>query len=298
MEFQIWQIVALVGTGLFAGVLGGLLGVGGSIIMIPGMQIILGPNQHLYQASAMMVNVAVAVPSARRHYRSGVVLGPIVRWLIPAAIVGVVVGVFVSNIEAFAGRYSVRLGKIFAIFLAYVVVYNVWRVAQHKKVMPAMDNEAARRVPPALTALVGAGMGFVAGLLGIGGGALAVPAQQIFLRLPLKNAIGNSALTMVFSAIIGAIYKNATLGSHHYQFSQSVLIAAMLIPSAFIGGGIGARLTHALPRLPVRIAFMLLMVAAAWKMWNIKPRSAPRPDESRPPATAPADPAPSTAVDT
>jgi len=130
-------------------------------------------------------------------------------------------------------------------------------------------------------------MGFTAGLLGVGGGALAVPLQQVLLRMPLKNAIANSACTMVFSAIIGAIYKNATLGQHQLQLSQSLLIAATLVPSAFVGGYVGAQLTHRLPNQPVRLVFLLLMVVAAWKMWTVQPRGRP----VRPPGTQPARPA-------
>ena len=64
-------IAAVLATGLIAGVLGGMLGVGGSVIMIPGLTLVLGYDQHLYQASAMVANVAGAVPAALRHHRAG-----------------------------------------------------------------------------------------------------------------------------------------------------------------------------------------------------------------------------------
>jgi len=76
-----YSVLALIG--LAAGALGGLLGIGGSIIMIPALAIFLGDDQHLYQAAAMVVNIAVALPAAIRHKRAGAlrdflnnVLGP------------------------------------------------------------------------------------------------------------------------------------------------------------------------------------------------------------------------------
>jgi uncharacterized membrane protein YfcA len=121
----------------------------------------------------------------------------------------------------------------------------------------------------ALSLALCCGMGLAAGLTGIGGGALAVPMQQVFLRMPLRKAIANSACTIVFSAIIGSIYKNVTLPFvHHIAVWESVLIALTLIPAAFIGSWIGARLTHRLPRQPVRIIFILLLVASVWVMWT------------------------------
>ena len=85
-----WTLVAVaVPLGLVAGTFGGMLGVGGSVIMIPGLTLALGPDQHLYQAAAMVANVAVAWPAAARHRRAGAMVGPVMRWMLPAAVVAV-----------------------------------------------------------------------------------------------------------------------------------------------------------------------------------------------------------------
>ncbi|MCH9003289.1 MAG: TSUP family transporter, partial [Planctomycetes bacterium] len=59
--------------GLFTGVVGGLLGVGGSIVMIPAMTEVIGPDQHLYQAAAMIVNFFVVVPAVYQHRKAGAI---------------------------------------------------------------------------------------------------------------------------------------------------------------------------------------------------------------------------------
>jgi len=114
---------------------------------------------------------------------------------------------------------------------------------------------------------IGFPMGVAAGLLGIGGGSLAVPAQQIALKVPLRNAIATSAATIAAVSWIGAISKNLQLGANG-SAARSLLLAGCLAPTAMIGAYLGGNLTHALPLRIVRAAFIALMLAAAAKMFG------------------------------
>lgn len=252
--------------GLLAGVLGGMLGVGGSVIMIPGLTIFLGPAQHLYQAAAMIANVFVAVPAALRHKRAGAMHGPALRGMLPTAIAFVLVGVWLSNRAIFTGMDGERwLRRAFALFLLYVVALNVRRLFDGSGRQGDPHAADGDHVTPARGGAVGAIMGTVAGLLGVGGGAVAVPLQQVLLHLPLRTCIANSSAIICVSAAVGAVYKNASLPAEH-TWQASLLLAAMLAPTAFIGGRIGASLTHRLPLRQVRGTFVLLMIVAAWRM--------------------------------
>jgi uncharacterized membrane protein YfcA len=207
------------------------------------------------------------------------------EWML---VVGVVIGVTVSNIEHFKGPGQVVLSRIFAAFMIYVIGYNVYRLIRWNQKLPKMTEAVVATVPRWRATAIGIGMGFGAGLLGIGGGALAVPAQQVFLKMPLKNAIGNSACAIIFSAFVGSITKNITLAQHGVAITESLVIAATLIPTSFTGAMIGAKLTHVLPRHPVRIIFVLMLVVAAYKMAtrqaNVEDKG-----EQPPAATQPAD---------
>ncbi len=277
--YEWWVLVVIAVVGLFAGALGGMLGVGGSVIMIPALVMLFGQgpaepgmaggserlNQHLYQAAAMIVNVCVLLPATVRHYRAGAVLTRVAGRIIPAAIAAIVLGVAASNLPVFGGSGgALWLGRVLGVFLIYVIYVNVRRLLDDRRNGGEQLETAV--VTLRRTSAVGGSMGFVAGLMGIGGGALAVPLQQVLLRLPLRNAIANSAAIICFSAAIGAAMKNATLAQHGLSWIDSILIAGLLAPSAIAGGWIGARLTHALPLRTVRIGFILLMTAAAWKM--------------------------------
>lgn len=262
------DVPVIVFIGLIAGVLGGMLGVGGSIIMIPALTILLGRHQQLYQASAMIINVVVAVPAALRHRKAGAVMPDVLKWMLPAALVFVLVGVWLSNLSVFNGpEGGIWLGRILAAFLVYVIVLNVIRIIKPTKGGETLDPD--RRQNPVAAGSVGGIMGAIAGLLGIGGGAIAVPLQQVMLKLPLRNCIANSTVVICVSAGLGAIYKNLTIHEHYPQggaLQTSLLIAAILAPTAFVGGRLGASLTHRLPTRQVRIVFVILMIVAAWKM--------------------------------
>jgi uncharacterized protein len=268
------SLTFLVLLGVVAGILGGMLGVGGSVVMIPGLAILFSldrtpdPNQHLFQAAAMIVNVAVSVPATLRHRKADALVPDALVWMLPAALVFVVIGVWVSNLSLFEGADGGRwLGRVLVVFLLYVIAVNIKKLRDKS---PALDMEG-RSITPAKGSVVGAVMGSIAGLLGVGGGAIAVPLQQILLKLPLRNCIGNSSAIICISATVGAIYKNATLAQHANGSSQvdwrmSLVIAAMLAPTAWAGARLGASLTHRLPLKQVRLAFIALMGVAAWKM--------------------------------
>ncbi|MCH7721444.1 MAG: TSUP family transporter, partial [Planctomycetes bacterium] len=118
----------MMAIGSAAGLVGGLLGVGGSIVMIPAMTELLGPQQHLYQAAAMMVNLFVVIPAVYQHARANAIRFEVVRWIVPAAMVSVVIGVRVSEHAIFAGDGQRYLIAVFGLFLFYVTGYQVWKL--------------------------------------------------------------------------------------------------------------------------------------------------------------------------
>lgn len=99
---------------------------------------------------------------------------------------------------------------------------------------------------------------------------MAVPLQQVLMRMPLRAAIANSSAVICVSASLGAIYKNVSLGLHHARWQDSLLLAGILAPTCWIGGLIGASLTHRLPVRQVRIALIVFLAVAALRMLDIQ----------------------------
>ena len=261
-------IALLAATGLCAGLLGGMLGVGGSIIMIPAMVAMFGQgdrdpgyNQHLYQAAAMIVNVCVVLPALVRHARAGAIAPRALKLILPPALAFIFIGVALSNLPVFHGPDGAKwLGRLLAAFLAYVLVVNVRRLVRGRQ---ETDGEA--RLTLGRASAVSATMGTLAGLMGIGGGAIAVPMQQMLMRLPLRQCIANSTAIICITAGFGAVAKNATLPPD-CALGDALALAGLLAPTAIVGGYLGGALTHALPLKAVRLAFIMLLAAAVWKM--------------------------------
>lgn len=260
------EIVILIVVGFGAGVLGGLLGIGGSVIMIPVLTILLDRSQHLAQAAAMIVNIFVALPAAWRHNREHSVRWDVFWRMLPAGIVLIVVGVQVSDL--FMGPAEHWLTFIFGVFLFYVVAINLVHMYHGR---PEPQPGDAKPTWPRTT-FVGTVTGFMSGLLGIGGGVITVPLLQRVTRLPLRQCIGTSSAVMCITAVVGAFRKNMTLPEHignagqTLDWTDGVFVAAFLAPTAVIGGLIGARLTHALKLKWVKVAFLLLLTLAAVRM--------------------------------
>ena len=273
MPQPLFELLVEAILGLAAGLLGGMLGIGGSVIMIPGLAVLFGrsdPNtQHLYQAAAMAVNVAVSFPAAIRHWREGAMMTALLRIVLPSALVAIVIGVLVSNL--LPGQ---TLRYAFAGFLVYVAINAAIKAVRRT---PDHTRELARITLPRGVA-VGVVLGFAAGVLGIGGGILAVPLAQALCRVPLRSAIAVSSASMCITAGFGAALKIITLPRWGFEPSEALMLAATMAPTALIGGWFGAKLTHRLPLGAVRAVMLVLLLVAAWRMASPPPgHAAPAP---------------------
>lgn len=258
----------LMPLGLVAGACGGLLGIGGSVVMIPAMALLFGAErQHLYQATAMIVNFFVVAPAVMRHMQARATVRAVTRWMIPSAVAGAILGVRLSELAVFRGNGQGYLQITFALFLGYVLAYYVVRLKTARSRPAPRSPDVSGRRGAWLAICVGLPTGLLGGLLGIGGGLFAVPAQQFCLRLPLPNAIANSAATILWSSVVGAVLKNAGLSAHAHSWSQAVLMAICLIPSAMIGSWYAAGKVHQWPVGVIRGAFVLLLAYCAVRLF-------------------------------
>ncbi|MBX3393992.1 MAG: sulfite exporter TauE/SafE family protein [Phycisphaerae bacterium] len=257
------ELLTLLPIGLLAGFCGGLLGIGGSVVIIPALIIFFGGRQqHLYQAAAMIVNFFVVVPSVIRHFQARATLRPITRWMIPGALIGVVAGVYLSELPVFRGAGQGYLQIAFAIFLAYVLIYNLRRLTSAIRMPRISESQAAERSGFVAFAGVGVPTGVTGGLLGIGGGLFAVPAQQLLLRIPLRNAIANSASAILWTSVVGAAFKSAKLSGHGHDWTDAIWMAIVMAPPAMIGSWYSAAKVHVWPVRVTRLAFSLLLIYA------------------------------------
>lgn len=268
------QLVELVVIGVFTGLVGGMLGVGGSLVMIPAMIEVLGPNQHLYQASAMIVNFFVAVPAVVQHRRARAIEPVTVLRLLPLTAVAVVAGVLLSELPVFSGDGEAFLRVLFGVFLLGFSLLDLRRalIRWHSNRLLLAEGYSPEPAPARpeislrMCALVAIPTGLISGLLGLGGGVLAVPLQRRFLRIPMRSAIANSATIIIATSVIGGTIKNYAYAANNDDSWRSLALALVLIPTAVAGSLLGSRLTHQLPLRWIKIAFFLLLSFAAMRI--------------------------------
>ncbi|MGQ9807480.1 MAG: sulfite exporter TauE/SafE family protein [Armatimonadota bacterium] len=219
----------LVSIGLAAGLLAGLMGVGGGVLMVPAMVYLLGYSQHEAHGTSLAIMVLLATVAAASYGILGAVNWLVAVTLIPGGMLG-----------AFAGaRVTRRLPalQLKAIFSVFVLLTGMR--------MMAGGNGApgAALLDGAGAALAGLGMGlvsgFLAGLLGIGGGIVMVPVMVLLLGITQQTAQGTSLVAIVPTAISGA--------RTHYRLGHVDLGGAAGLALGGIPGSIaGSRIANAL----------------------------------------------------
>jgi uncharacterized membrane protein YfcA len=264
------DIAILIVIGLGMGVVGGMLGIGGAVFLIPALTFVFDENQHLYQAAAMICIFFVSGAALIAHRKAKAISKEVLVYLMPTAMAGVLGGVAMSNCSFFEGDNDYILARIFGGFLVYVALYNALRLYRSVRQGKNLERDEPIKKPNAVMAsLCGLLTGLTSGLLGIGAGTVATPTQQFFLKRPLREAMSNSAAAIVSMAWLGAIYKNATLAQHGLHFTDSLRIAVCVIPGAIIGGYLGGHLMHTLPKNIVRAVFIGVCIIAAIKLLTV-----------------------------
>ena len=282
----LWLVLA----GAVAGILGGLLGVGGATVMLPAMFWILGQQYtgilgfnhppyegvHQYQAASLMVVSLLILPSVRVHWKNRAIWLGVLKWLVPMALIGGLLGVCLSRVPWLSGKNANVMRNLMGVFFLYVAADNI-RLMFFRRGAEGAAREVVEGYPWWRRGVVGLLAGIAAGLLGIGGGAVAVPGQQTVLRMPLKNSIATSAATILCTGWAFAIFKNAALpaiypgvDSGQLAFWQhSLLLAALFAPTSMLGSYVGGHLTHRLPTTWVRLVFIVLMLVTAAKTFSL-----------------------------
>lgn len=123
-----------------------------------------------------------------------------------------------------------------------------------------------RSASNATPTIVGTGVvtGFVAGLLGTGGGVITVTALHALGRIPIRQAIAASTALMCLMSPIGCATKMASLSQHGQDPMDAVRLIGLLAPAAIIGSLVGSSLVHILPtKIVRRIVAVVLLLAAA-----------------------------------
>ncbi len=267
------EVLALLAIGLLAGVAGGLLGVGGGIVMIPAMALLLGDpwgrdSFHAYNLASITTAIVLSIPAAIRHTRARAVIYQMLPGILPLALIGVVGGVLLAG--QLTRQHTHTLKQIFGGFLEFVVLVSAlqeWRSVRGEPHLCSSCPLPIRRTRIGL--IVGLPAGIIAGLLGVGGGIWAVPAQSLLLGIRIRQAIATSTVMIVAVALatsIGLSVVLARLGNDPPLHHVAWWLTLWLTPGALVGGWCGAGLTHRLPVRWLRYIFQALLAVTGVKL--------------------------------
>jgi uncharacterized membrane protein YfcA len=237
-----------VGIGLASGILSGSFGVGGGIVMTPGLQVLLGVPPIVALATPLPAIAPTALVGALTYRRRGELDGRAAAWLVAPGLLGAALGALLTEwID------TTLLLLVTALLLASQAV-GIIRAGRHGR--PAADRSPSSLVLGA----VGATAGFVSGLLGIGGGLVIVPLLAGWLGMPLKRALGTSLLTIVALVVPGTVV-HAALG--HIDAGLVLALAIGAVPGARLGAGLALDTRERTLRVVVGAGLLAIAIAYA-----------------------------------
>lgn len=251
----------LAASGLLAGFVAGLLGVGGGIVTVPVLEYSLrfagvpeDYRMHVAVATSLAAIIPTAMSSARAHHSRGAVDWDLAkRWAVP-----MVLGAFAGSLLASHAPLAVLAGVFGAVALLIAA----------RMLLPLDHLRAAERVPGGVRgAMVATFIGGVSAVMGIGGGTLAVPTLNLCGH-PIHRAVGTAAffgLLISVPGTIGYLLARPVTGLPWLTVGfVSIAGLAVIAPGSMLTATLGARVSHALSRRRLAQAFgvFLLLVGA------------------------------------
>ena len=254
--------VLLMVIGAFAGVIAGLLGVGGGIILVPAFFYAFaalgygGPDlMQVCVATSLATIIVTSIRSVVAHGKKAAVDWTILKGWAPGIVIGAALGVLVV-----AGLRTTVLQAIFGT-LALIVAFYLGFGRPDWRIGPAMPHGPVRA---ALSPLVG----FLSVLMGIGGGSFGVPLMSLY-GVPIHRAVATAAGFGVLIAVpsVAGFLLTPVIGAPPYTVGAVNLPAFLLIIAmTLLTAPLGVRLAHAMDPGPLRRVFGFFLAIVALNM--------------------------------
>lgn len=254
--------VLLLAVGAFAGVLAGLLGVGGGIILVPAFfyvfQALGYPDFQLMQvclATSLATIIVTSIRSVMAHNKKGAVDWDILRSWAPGIVLGAVVGFFIAS-----SLRSATLQMIFGVLAIIVGLYMTFGKA-HWRVGNAMPTGVARIVLSPV-------LGFLSVLMGIGGGSFGVPTMSLY-NVPIHRAVATAAgfgVIIAVPSVIGFLTVDLLAAPPFTIGAVNLPAFILVIAMTLITAPWGAALAHRMDPKPLKRVFGVFLILVAINM--------------------------------
>lgn len=200
-----------------------MVGLGGGLLFSP-LFALLGFEKSMVVTTSLFLNLAGASSAASIYLRRGMIDYPVALPLLA--------GGLTAPLGAMANQHIDT--KSFTLILAIVVLFGALRMLFSPK--GQVQEQQGGKVKKAVgSGMIGLAIGFMSGLLGIGGGVFILPLLIYVLKVPTKTAAASNTLIVCFSSLTG-FATHAAMSSINWSF---ILLAALF---SFAGGQLGSRL--------------------------------------------------------
>ncbi len=266
MEDMILTLAYLIGAGLVAGFLAGLLGIGGGIVTIPVLFVLfeqLGTplewRMHAAIATSLAIIVATNISSVLAHHKKdGVDWETVKSWWLVVAVGAVLGSMFATTLK------TAELVYFFATLAGFLAV---------KMLLPFEKWTLGKTLPSGLFKYSNPGIiGFFSAVMGIGGGSFSVPYMTLY-NVPIHRAVGTASLIGLVISVAGGLgylvgglnvqgLPAGSVGFIHLPYAAGIAFAAVFTAP------LGAKVAHKLPRAALSILFGLFLIGATLRLVN------------------------------
>jgi len=269
---DIIHLLILLGAGLVAGFVAGLIGVGGGIIFAPVLFFyyqstgiaadVIAP---LTIGSSLFCTLLAAIASAWKQYGKDAVITHV------AVTVGIFSALSVFLTTRFVTTQPWYDGNAFQVVFSIVLLTVVARMVTVRNVRDDRAETARERTLgwPALAA-VGTAAGTVSAAAGVGGGVVLVPAYSQFMRLPIRLAVGTSSTTIVLISLAGvlnySIFGWDEVGLFGAVGYVDVVRGMVIAVPSLLTANIGVRVAHRMNQRALRVTFASIATVVAVRL--------------------------------
>lgn len=250
--------------GLAAGTLGGLLGIGGGIVLIPFLRFCVGLPPAYAAGTCVVAVFCTTLAGSYRHSKLGHVhIKPILLVIAAGAVATTVFSLLFLWAAKRERWLDLGTGLVFSLISARMIIEGLWE-ARKKTVQ--QDNGSQMQGSHLRKLAIGTAGGVLPGLLGIGTGGIMVPAFTLILKAPIKTAIGCSLTCFSVNALISSVFK-------YSQGFVNLAVAGPACLGTLVGACFGATLNKKLPSAGLKLMFgavftyvSLKFILSFWKV--------------------------------
>lgn len=242
-----WLILLITGT--IAGFLGGFLGIGGGVVLMPALKFFIGLPTPIAIGTVACAVFTTTLSGGVRHYRLGNVH---FKKLLPLISAGIISSTIFSlcflKIVTKEAWLDLGIGSVFLLVSSYMI-YDVFypRISANHGIAVHTKMKMI---------LLGVISGIFPGLFGIGTGAILVPSFLYLLKTPVKIAIGSSLVCFSANALISSLMK-------FYQGYVNLELLLPIILGCFAGSQIGAIISNKTAARILKFLFALFFLWSA-----------------------------------